>query len=54
MLKDFFNANAVRFWWGSRLYEFRLPRVNIELHSLSPERAVELAGIIAKWIASET
>jgi hypothetical protein len=52
--EDFVNANAVRFWWGSRLYEFRLPGVNIELHSLSPDRAVELAEIIAQWIASDT
>lgn len=52
--EDFVNSGAVRFWWGSRLYEFLLPGVNIEMHSLSADRAVELAEIIARWIDSDT
>jgi hypothetical protein len=49
--EDFVNEHGVRFWWGSRLYEFRLPGVSIELHSLSPERALELAELIGRWVA---
>lgn len=49
--EDFVNEHGVRFWWGSRLYEFRLPGVSIELHSLSPERALELAELIGRWAA---
>lgn len=52
--EEFINEHGVRFWWDNRLYQFRLPGVSIELHSLPPHRALELAELIGRWTTSGT